>query len=289
MRYNGIALVMLAALFWGITGGIAEILMSKGWSPTVISFYRGAIGLICIFSWFLFRAKQNWPRSSSVYIWSILAGIGVAGNFTLYFLSIEASSIAIAATLMYTAPVFVLLISFFLKLERSTWLKWGCIVVVLLGIFLLTGAYESGSTSVTLVGVATGLGSGLSYALFIFSFKNASTFGKPQTTLSIAFFAFSLILLLFIDHHEAVSVIVSSDVGWFLLLGLVGAGVSFVFYVVGIKWTTPSTASMIAMIEPVTASLFGVLVFKDSLTFVQLIGMLLILATITILSVKQSN
>ncbi|MBP1950823.1 DMT family transporter [Virgibacillus litoralis] len=289
MRYGGIGLVMLAAILWGITGGIADILMNKGWNPTVISFYRGAIGLICIFSWFLFRAKQNWPSSLSVYVWSILAGVGVAGNFTFYFLSIEASSIAIAATLMYTAPVFVLLISFFLRLERSTWLKWGSIVFVLLGIFLLTGAYKSGSSTVTPLGTITGLGSGLSYALFIFSFKNASAFGKPQSILTIAFFAFSLILLLFIDHQEALSVITSGDVGWFILLGLVGAGVSFVFYVVGIKWTTPSTASMIAMIEPVTASLFGVFVLKDSLTFVQLIGMLIILATITILSVRQSN
>ncbi|SEQ47677.1 EamA-like transporter family protein [Virgibacillus subterraneus] len=289
MKYGGIGLVMLAAILWGITGGIAEILMNKGWNPTVISFYRGAIGLICIFSWFLFRAKQNWPSSSSVYVWSTLAGVGLAGNFTFYFLSIEASSIAIAATLMYTAPVFVLLISFLLRLERSTWLKWGCIVVILLGTFLLTGVYKSGSSSVNLLGAATGLGSGFSYALFIFSFKNASTFGKPQSILTIAFFAFSLILLLFIDHHEALSVITSGDVGWFLLLGLVGAGVSFVFYIVGIKWTTPSTASMIAMIEPVTASLFGVLVLKDSLTIVQLVGMLIILATITILSVRQSN
>ncbi|RCW76880.1 DMT family transporter [Saliterribacillus persicus] len=289
MRYGGIGLIMLAAILWGVTGGIADILMNKGWNPTIISFYRGAIGFVCIFSWFLFQGKQNWSSSLAVYIWSILAGVGVAGNFTFYFLSIEASSVAIAATLMYTAPLFVLLISFLFKLERSTWLKWGCIALVLVGIFLLTGAYKSGSSSVTLLGAAAGLGAGLSYALFIFSFKKTATLAKPQLTLTIAFLAFGLILLLFIDYKEALSVITSGDLGWFILLGLVGAGVSFVFYVVGIKWTAPSTASMIAMVEPVTASLFGVLVLKDSLTIVQIIGMLFILVTITFLSVKQTH
>lgn len=43
MKYTGIALLMFAAMFWGISGGIADILMEKGWDPLVISFYRGAI------------------------------------------------------------------------------------------------------------------------------------------------------------------------------------------------------------------------------------------------------
>ncbi|WP_353733575.1 DMT family transporter [Rossellomorea vietnamensis] len=103
---------MLAAVCWGISGGIAGILMGKGWDPIVISLYRGAVGFLCFFIWFLFQVKQNWFSNRRFYLWSILAGAGVAGNFTFYFLSIQAASIPIASTLMYTAPVFVLLLSF---------------------------------------------------------------------------------------------------------------------------------------------------------------------------------
>ena len=39
------AFVALAALCWGLSGGIAGILMDDGWDPFVVSFYRGAIGL----------------------------------------------------------------------------------------------------------------------------------------------------------------------------------------------------------------------------------------------------
>ena len=46
---------------------------------------------------------------------------------------------------------------------------------------------------------------------------------------------------------------------------------------------------MIAMIEPVTASLFGVFILQNHLTLVQLMGMLLILLTVTTLAVKQSG
>ncbi|MCA0147220.1 DMT family transporter [Rossellomorea vietnamensis] len=289
MKFTGIGLVIVAAICWGISGGIADILMNKGWDPIVISLYRGAVGFICFFVWFLLRFKQNRGISTRIWIWSLLAGVGVAGNFTFYFLSIQASSVAIAATLMYTAPVFVLLISFLLRIERSTWFKWSCITGVLLGIILLTGAYNTESISVSLVGMAAGLAAGLSYALFIFGFKNASSHGKPRTTLSIAFFSFCFILFLFTDKGESAAVLASKDLGLFLLLGLLGAGLSFLVYVIGIRKTTPANASMVAMVEPVTASLFGVLVIGDHLNLIQVLGMAVILVTITVLSVKQSN
>ena len=157
MKFMGIGLVILAAICWGISGGIADILMNKGWDPIVISLYRGGVGFICFFVWFLLRFRQNRGISTRTWIWSLLAGVGVAGNFTFYFLGIQASSVAIAATLMYTAPVFVLLISFLLRLEQSTWFKWCCIASVLLGIILLTGAYNTESISVSFLGIPAGL------------------------------------------------------------------------------------------------------------------------------------
>ncbi|MGD6902149.1 DMT family transporter [Bacillus infantis] len=289
MKFAGVGLVMLAAVCWGVSGGIADILMAKGWDPIVISLYRGAVGFICFLAWLLFHFRQNWTSSARLFIWSLLAGIGVAGNFAFYFLSIQASSIAVAATLMYTAPVFVLLISFLFRIERSTWFKWGCIAGVLIGIALLTGVYNTETISVSFLGAAMGLAAGLSYALFIFGFKNASSLGKPQTALTIAFFSLCLILFLFADKDEAAAVLASSDIGWFLLLGILGAGISFIVYMIGIRKTAPATASVVAMVEPVTASLFGVLLLGDHLTTIQILGMIVILATITTLSVKQSD
>ncbi|WP_434121832.1 DMT family transporter [Salinicoccus roseus] len=289
MKYTGIVFVMLSAMFWGISGGIADILMEKGWDPLVISFYRGAVGFIFFFVWFMLQFKENWSTSPRFHLWSVVGGIGVAGSFTFYFLAIQESSVAVAATLMYTAPIFVLLISFLFRMEQSTWFKWLCVASVIIGIVLLTGAYDPASVSTGIFGVAAGLAAGLSYALFIFGFKNASAIGSPQTVLAIAFFAFCLILVWFIDISEALSVLTSGDIWWFLLLGAVGAGVSFIIYVIGVRRTAPTTASMVTMVEPVTASLFGVLLLGDQLAIIQILGMAIILVTITVLSVKQAG
>lgn len=290
MNYTGILFILTSAVLWGITGGLGEILMNKGWSPSIIAFYRGFVGFIFFTFWYLFRRRAIKIRNKNPYFyaWAALAGISVAGNFTFYFLAIESTGIAIAATLMYTAPIFVLLVSFLLGIERSTLFKWASIAFVLVGVVLLTGAYSSG-TSVSFNGVIAGLGSGISYALFIFGFKKSAKLGSPQATLTVAFFFFILILTLRINFGEAMSVVGSSDIGLFILLGIIGAGLSFILYVRGVKRTAPSTASIIAMVEPVTASLFGIILLGNELTLMQYAGMGLILATITILSVKQSD
>jgi len=289
MRYIGIIFVMLAALFWGISGGIANILLDKGWHPFVISFYRGIIGFIFFFVWSLCGFREKRMPSLRFSLWSFLAGIGVVGNFVFYYLSIQASSISISVTLMYTAPVFVLLTVLLLGIERSAWFKWGSVFWVITGLILLTGAYNIDTISTTILGTLAGLASGLSYTLFIFGFKKASAIGNARSTLALAFLSFSLILFLLMDPKEAVDVIGSEDIGWFLLLGILGAGLSFFIYVIGLRRTPPTTASVVAMIEPITASMIGILFLGNQLSMIQFLGMAIILLSITLLSIKQAK
>ncbi|CAM3868916.1 DMT family transporter [Alkalicoccus chagannorensis] len=286
MRFTGVILIMVAAVGWGLSGGIGDILMNRGWDPIVISFYRGLVGLFFFFIWFLATPFPDVKPMARLYVWSALAGLGVAGNFSFYYFSIQASSVAIAATLMYTAPIFVLLLSFALKLERSTWFKWGCITSVMIGIVLLTGAYNPASIAVSGIGIAAGLAAGLSYTLFIFGFKNASPLGKPQTALTVAFATFCIVLFALGDHGQMAAVLTSDDLPIFVLLGVVGAGISFIFYIYGIRLTTPTIAAMVAMVEPVTASLFGVLL-GDVLSLIQVLGMAVILLTVVALSTRR--
>ena len=274
----------LAALFWGLSGGIAGILMADGWDPFVVSFYRGAIGLVCVLVWLMARPRHSGLGSPRLWFWSAMAGLGVAGNFSFYFVSIGQGSVAVAVTLMYCAPVFVYLVSFALGLESPTVLKWSAIVVALLGVVLLTRIYDPGAGGITPMGVAAGLLSGLSYAVFIFGFKYAAPHGSPQAILSIAFAVLAVVLIWPGDTDQVVAVLSTPDWPLFAALGVLGAGLSFFLYIIGLKNTTPTVASIVAMVEPVTASLFGVLALNETLAGLQILGMALILVTATALS-----
>ena len=285
----GIKLVALAALFWGISGGIAGILTGNGWDPLVVSFYRGAIGLMFILGWLCLRPRYSGLRKSRLWFWGVLAGLGIAGNFAFYFYSIVESSVAVASTLMFCAPIFVYLISFLLNIERPTKIKYGAILLVLLGVVLLTRVYDAGGSGVTLWGTAAGLLSGLSLALFIFGFKYAVPHGSAPAILSIAFITLVTVLAFASDRLQLGQVLTSSDWWLFALLGTLGGGVAFVVYLVGLKRTPPALASIIATIEPVSAALFGVILLGERLQPIQISGMGLILFTVTALGIYSSR
>jgi drug/metabolite transporter (DMT)-like permease len=280
--------VVLAAICWGLSGGIGSILISDGWGTFMVAFYRGAIGLLFVLAWLAFRPSGSGLTSRRLWFWSAMAGLGVAGNFVFYFVSIEQGSVAVAATLMYCAPIFVYLMSFALKLERPTTLKWAAIAMVILGIVLLTEIYDVGASSITPIGVGTGLLAGLSYAIFIFAFKSAVSHGSPQAILTIAFTVLTTILIWPSDINQVVSVLNTSDWPLFVALGVCGAGLSFVLYILGLNRIAPAAASIVAMIEPVTALLFGVVILSERLVGLQIFGMGLILVTVTALSVSSS-
>ena len=280
--------VVLAALFWGLSGGIGGILMGDGWDAFVVSFYRGTIGLMCVLVWLALRPHGSGLGNPKLWFWSAIAGVGVAGNFAFYFVSIGQGSVAVAATLMYCAPVFVYLVSFALKLESPTTVKWVAMALVMVGVVLLTQIYDVSAGGVTALGVGAGLLSGLSYAIFIFGFKYAAPHGSPQAILVIAFSVLAVILILPGDSEQAVAALTTPDWPLFVALGVLGAGLSFVLYIVGLKHTAPALASIVAMVEPVTASLFGVVVLHENLAGTQIAGMALILITVTALSVYQN-
>ncbi len=291
MRYLGIILVMLAAFFWGISGGIASMLINIGWSPRIIAFYRGFIGLLCFLFWLLI-ASDRWNKkklSQQVYLWSFIAGLGVAGNFIFYFLSIHFSSISIAATLMYTAPIFVLVASLSLGMEQSTWTKWIGVVTVVIGVFLLSKGYTLDFNSVPIVAIILGIIAGISYTIFLFGFKKAASTGEPASILTLAFLSFTMILFFFIDIEEMINVIRSNDLGWFILLGVLGAGLSFFIYIIGLRLIHPSTTAVVAMIEPLTAVFIGIIFLNNTLTVLQYIGIIIVLLSITFLSFKKNG
>lgn len=98
----------------------------------------------------------------------------------------------------------------------------------------------------------------------------------------------AIILIWLGDAGQMVVALSTADWPWFVALGVLGAGLSFVLCIIGLKHTAPAVVSIVAMVEPVTASLFGVVVLSESLVAAQILGMALRLFTVTALSVHSN-
>jgi drug/metabolite transporter (DMT)-like permease len=63
--------------------------------------------------------------------------------------------------------------------------------------------------------------------------------------------------------------------------------VPYLTYTIGLKYVENSKASIIASVEPVTASILGVFLFSESLSFTELIGVILVLGALVLCSIKN--
>lgn len=286
----GVALVILAAILWGVSGGIAAMLIEHGWDPLVVSFYRGAIGFVCFAAWWIARSTAIPLPDRKTLGWAALAGLGVAGNFVFYFLSISHANVAVAVTLMYMEPIYVCLVLLAIGATRLTPALVIAIAAVILGVALLTQLVGgSPIDDLSLFGIVAGLLSGIAYAVFLFGFKNATRRAPPVVVLGVAFAVFLLILAPLVDHGQVAAAPSSDDVPLFLLLGLFGAGLSFFLYVLGLRTAAPVSVSLVAAVEPVTAALFALFVLGQGLAIGQWLGMVLILAAVTALSIRRHS
>ncbi|WP_423822249.1 DMT family transporter [Salinisphaera sp. SPP-AMP-43] len=285
----GPPLIIAAAALWGLSGGLSGLLISHGWAPLLIAFCRGAIGGVLLLCWWLatgaVRSRPDWRLITA----SALAGLGVAGNLSFYCVAIAHTSVSVAATLLYTAPLYVYLAALLMGTEALRWSRLLALALIMLGVVLLTRVFAVDPGQLSWIGILAGLAGGLSYAVFIFGFGQANRYGRPPTVLTIAFAVFVFVLLPLIDISRAGDALGSADLGLLVALGLAGAGLSFPLYVYGLRDTSPVLASVVAMAEPVTAALFGLLVLGDSLGALQLVGMALIIAMVTWLSVQRAK
>lgn len=286
---RGPVLIAIAAVCWGLAGGVGGLLIARDWDPFVVSFYRGVLTLFFAAVWLGVSRRFYGFGSIGLWAWSFLAGAGVAGAFSFYFAGMQYGSVAVAATLLYSAPVFVFLVGFLAGFERMTVGKLAGLALIVAGVALLTGFFSQASSGLSPMAVAIGLLSGLCYAAFIFGFRYASSHGSPQAVMAIAFMAECLILLAIIGEGAWARPIAGVDIGQLMLLGVVGGGVSFLLYIYGLRRSRPGLAALTAMAEPITAALFGLLVLGQTLSIRQIAGAVLVIITVTALNARYQT
>ena len=72
-----------------------------------------------------------------------------------------------------------------------------------------------------------------------------------------------------------------------VLTGLVTAVIPFLAYTLGLRTVEASKAGILATIEPLVATLFGIFVFSEPLTLLSGAGIVLILAAVILLNRKS--
>ena len=191
-----------------------------------------------------------------------------------------------AAILLYTSPIWIMLMSVLFFREKLTGRKLLALALAFAGCVLVSGISGEG---ITAAGLLVGLGSGLGYGLYSILGTVALRKYSPYTVTTYTFLFAAIGSWAVCGPADMVSKFTAApDLPWLLffccLTALVTAVVPFLSYTLGLRTVEASRAGIIATIEPMVATLVGILVFSEPLTLLSALGILLILSAVVILN-----
>jgi drug/metabolite transporter (DMT)-like permease len=208
-----------------------------------------------------------------------------------YFKTITLTSLSVAAVLLYTAPAFVMIMSSFLFKEEMTKKKVSALAIAFMGCVLVSGVVGGGG-ALNAKGLLVGLGAGFGYALYSIFGRYALQRGYNSMTITFYTFVFATLATVFMTDVSFIINIVETRPGlsvYAAFMILVVTLFPYLCYTKGLSGMENGTASVIASIEPVMATVLGILIYKEKMTFVNAFGMLLVLGSIVILNSKSKK
>ncbi|MBQ9108588.1 MAG: EamA family transporter [Oscillospiraceae bacterium] len=285
-------LVILAGCLWGTMGIFVRHLNAIGLQSMEIVEARSVLTAVGMFAALaLFRRDLLKVRAKDLWIF---VGGGMASVILFnycYFQTIQRASLSTAAILLYTSPVFVLLLSVPLFGEKLTRKKLICLVLAITGCALASGV-ASGGMALSPMTLLLGLGSGFGYGLYSIFSRFALQRGYHPITITAYIFLFGALGGIPLTDFGQITQVVRADGGnliYLMVYTLVTTIVPYISYTTGLQQVENGVAAVLACIEPVMATVFGIFVFSEMPTLSGWLGILLVLIALTALNLQPKK
>ena len=286
----GPILIIIAGCFWGSMGIFVRKLSTYGFSSIQIVAIRVTLAAV-VFSILLLIKERSGFRISLRDIPLFLGlGLGSILFFTVcYFTAITMMSLSTAAILLYTSPIWIMLMSVLVFHEKLNRRKIIALILSFAGCVLVSGISGEG---MTLAGLLIGLGAGVGYGLYSILGTIALRRYSPYTVTAYTFLIAAAGAWVICRPREMISVFVNAEnlaalLFLCFLTALITAVIPFLAYTLGLRSVEAGKAGILATIEPLVATLIGILVFSEPLTILSGIGIILILSAVILLNIKS--
>ncbi|MBQ9760078.1 MAG: EamA family transporter [Clostridia bacterium] len=283
MKHRFTASVILAGVLWGVIGLFVRSLGAAGLDSLQVAFVRVLFSVILLFP-ILLCFKREYLKIRLRHLWCFI-GTGVCSltffNFC-YFYTMTATSLSVASILLYTAPVFVAVMSAFLFRERMNTVSVLSLVLALGGCALVTGVLFD-TPALSPLGILIGLGAGFGYALYSIFSRYALERGYHAMTVTFwTFLTATVAMLPFVRPTELLGRVAEGEFPWIsgILLAAVSTVLPYLLYTYGLTGMTGGRASILATVEPVVATLTGVIVYREEMTGWSILGTVLVLGAV---------
>lgn len=289
-------LIILGGVFWGSSCLFVDKLYRLGFSPFECTAIRLTLAAIILNLALIIKNKGFKAYKIGVSSYLIAASSGIFSVFAMcafYYLCMEKASAAVSAILLYTAPLFVMIMSLILFKEKLTAKKITAFIIAIIGCALVSGI-ASGISSEP-IGILFGIFSGFTYSLYgIFTHYYMKKNSDTLTFTALNFLFGSIFSLFFASPEKIIDVTVQNGhiaetIIYFAIFGLCTAVIPFTLYTLGLKKVKPDTASILAFTEPLTAAIFGILILNQNIDIYGIVGIILVTAAIVLMNIQLKS
>ncbi|MEG6520541.1 DMT family transporter [Desulfotomaculum sp. 1211_IL3151] len=273
--YQGVFLIVLSAFSFAFIPIFALYAYAGGASVTALLLFRFILASVCFFTYLKWKNKKiSIPKNIKHLV--LLGGGFYTVQSTLYFSSVKYIQVSLAVLIFYTYPIFVAIGSSLVEKEKLTKQTVGSIGISLLGLAMVLGTSFG---NINVFGVLLALGAGLSYSgYFLFGNRVLKNASPLETSAFICLFASISLAVIGISSGSLTFQLTAK--AWFATIGvsLVCTVLAIFTLFHGLKLIGSTRAAILSMVEPLVTILFSAILFGERMTWLQLLGGIIVLA-----------
>ena len=285
---GGLLWILLAAILWGTVGVTTRAIFTLAETTALsVAFLRLALAVpVLALATAAILGRRGFSAALRHLLLMGLMGLLLAGYQLLYFGAIQRVGVAVATLVtLCTAPVIVAVLSVALLGERPTRRLVTAASLAIGGtVLLVSPAGSAALDDSAALGLLLALGSATGYALLTNVSRRIAGRYHPLTPLTVGFAIGSLALLpaLLLEGAHVTYPVVSW--GLLLYLGVVPTALAYLLFTIGMRTTAATVASLVTLIEPLTAAGLAWLLFDERLGPLALVGAALLLGAVFLLT-----
>lgn len=270
-RRKAIILLVITAVLWSTSGVFIKAL---DWQPLSILAGRGLFTSL-VFLLYMRRLPKQITH------WTLLAAGGSLATQFLFVTSTKLTTAANSIFLQYTAPVYVVLLGYWLLREKPTRNDWIGMGIIFLGMTLFFGDQLSPDG---FYGNVLAVLSGVTSAIMIVSFR-AQKSSSPEDSVLIASLVIALIGAPSV-FRETWTVTSWLTVAY---LGIFQIGLAFILFTWSIKHIPALEANLIGTLEPILNPVWVFVFLGERMGAFALLGGLVVLAGVIVSAVGSTK
>lgn len=290
---TGYLMILVAGMLWGSIGLFVTILKSLGAGSALIAFLRIGTGFILLIPiMYAMKGRELFKIDKKGILMCLALGVFSQGLFNLsYNEAIRNVGVATASVLLYTAPIFVCIMSKLFFKEKIGWIKVAALSLNVIGCTLTVTGGDFTSVHFSVYGAAMGVTAGFLYAMMTILGKTSM---KNYDSLTISFYSFffgCLFLGIVMQPWEGITNLINPYfVAAAIGFGLIPTVGSYFFYMKGLaKGLEASRVSVIASVETVVAAFIGLAVLHEASSAMKLMGIGCVVASICFMNIIKSE